>query len=294
MADPPTLSVVDVQRVLACEDDPVRSDVLTARACPRAKGHAGFTLIELVVAMVLLSLVVAMVGTVIIKALSGSSTSRAGALSDAAVARTVEALQNDIARAVTQHRDEGRLRDPMEFANAVRSNQPAHSSNPADNNLLLDIDEVVLATPTELRLRANVANSAGYECVTWSATTTAGTFRLIRRVASATSMCGTAGLGEKTFLSAPAGLKGVVTSPFSFEMLCNRTLCAGSEASPAQPCRPWQRTTAVPAGQRRWVVAINARFRAGSAEGGGSAADGTVSTAIRSRDTEQYRTALGC
>lgn len=269
-------------------------DVARVRSCPSGseRSERGFTLVELIVAMVLLSIALSIVAAVVVQAIQGSGGARAGALSDAAIASAAAALADDVARATTPDRRDNLLRDPADLAAALRRNEVAYSSNPADSGRVLDIDDVLLASPTELRVRSDVDATAGVECVTWRATV-AGAFEL-RRMVDTAGACGQGRLSSRVMLrSTRPAAANVDTSPFRYRLVCNRRSCPGSGASAAAPCRPWASEN-VAAANRRWVVGVDAVL--GTVTEGRSVASGhgSVRIAIRSRDTAAYRQGLGC
>lgn len=258
----------------------------------------GFTMIELLVAMVLLAIALAMVSTVLIQALSGGSSGRAGSVSDAAVARTMSALQDDLGAALTADRRDARLRDPDEFATAVRTGAPAFSSDPSSPGAV-DLDDVVTATPTMLEMIGDFAPNPGYECVSWQATTSSGSgsgsgYQLMRMVGPASS-CGSGSISSRRMLHAPAGASGVNAAPFSYELVCNQTLCAADPGADASaPCRPWITTGAVATARRRWVVGVVASLTQVSGSTNSAQSAGTMKASITSRRSDSYRQALGC
>ncbi|MCZ4495798.1 MAG: hypothetical protein JWM25_381, partial [Thermoleophilia bacterium] len=144
----------------------MRSLVPARRRTTGDSGERGFTLLEIMIALVLFSIAAALVTSVFVNALGGSGASRTGAVSDAAIERTTAALRDDVARAITEDRANSRLRDPSEFQSAVRTNAVARSTDPETAGATLDIDDVVVATPTQLALRVDAASTAaGVECV---------------------------------------------------------------------------------------------------------------------------------
>ncbi|MCW2962345.1 MAG: hypothetical protein JWM90_2732 [Thermoleophilia bacterium] len=271
--------------------DSVRPSGVRQQRAPISRQEQGFTLIELIVAMVLLAIALGMVSVFVLQSISGGTGARSGAASDAAIAAATVALEDDVAAAVTEDRRSNKLRDRVEFAQAVRSNGVARSNNPSDAGRVLDIDDILVATPSELQLRADVDAAAGVECVTWRASTTNG-YR-VERLVSGAGGCGTGSLSRRTHVSAPAGVTGLTATPFSYQLLCHRSSCPGSLAPASAPCRPWTSTNAA-GGQRRWVVGVSARFVNVTSDKAVAKASGSASIAVRSRDTESYRKALGC
>lgn len=240
-------------------------------------------MIELIVAMVLLSIALAVASGALIQQVSGSSSARAGAISDSQVARAAARFSDDVAAARTPDLVGGELRDPTEYAAAVRSNAVARSSNPdpARANRVLDIDPVLLATGNELRLQLEADPSPGVECVTWRVGGGAGFS--VERLVDRTRACGGGGLGRERMLVAPAGVAGIDRTPFGYEIACGG--CGGGVT-----CRPTP-VGSVRADRLRWVTAVTFGIDTVTRS---SRASGTTKVGIRIRDTESYRRALGC
>jgi type II secretory pathway pseudopilin PulG len=264
----------------------------------RFRGEVAMTLIELIVAMVLLGIAGAVVFGVLIQGLSGSSNARAGGISDAAINRTSDAMSDDIARALTEDSRAGSVRDELNFAAAVRRNETAwRASQDAAGRIdvnappeAADIDDVRVATPTSFQI------IVGDTCVTWTAApgTNDGraTFDIVRAEAPSTNCA--ASTDTKRFISAEPTAPGLDTTPFSYKLVCNPSVCPGSAAPATAPCRPFVVDSVSPA-QRRWIVGIEARIASlTNANRGVGAAQASVSQEIRGRGIESYREALGC
>lgn len=246
------------------------------------------------VGIVLLGIAGALVFTVLVQGIAGSSGSRAGGISDAAIARTADAMGDDIARAATNDNLGGAVRDEVGFANAVRRYavawKPARDAAGAVDTrapqLRADIDDVRFATPTAFQV------VAGNECITWRTTGTNGGYEVTRAVAPATNC--NAPTETRRFLTARSTAPGFNSQPFSYMLVCNPGVCPGSGAAGATPCRPW-RVASVPANRLRWIVGVDASFVSLTQSGKEAAAGhGSISQTIRSRDIETYREALGC
>ncbi len=273
---------------------PLRSMRVRPCALVRAPREAAFTLIELIVAMILLTIALGIVGGVVMQSISGSGSARSGGISDAAVARASTMLGDDVGKAMTQARRDNKVRDPADLAAAVRRNEPAISSDPADNSARVDIDDVIMATSTELRLRADVDRTAGVECVQWLARTTGSKFILRRRVDRQGAACGGGRLSDLVVLQSDSAAASLVdTTPFSYRLMCRRGTCPGSSAPASSPCRPWS-VASVPANKRRWVIGVDANLGAVTEERSAAAATGELRSSIRSREVQTWREALGC
>lgn len=289
----------DIRDATSC--DAVRVQMLATRNSSverrvgkrAAERQLGFTLIEVLVAMVLLAIAVGIVGTIVVQAVVGFRGANSGAVSDSAVTRSVDALTSDVAAAVTPDRRDNRLRDATEMSVFVRTGAVASASNQTTGESMpIDIDDLTMATPTQFRLKADVDRTPGTECVTWIAQTIGTTFTVERRV-DPWNGCGGGSLSKKTYISAPSTAAGLDTTPFTYQLICNRTVCPGSSASLAQPCRPWAVEGTVSAAQLRWVIRVDATFTQVAADGA-TGGEGATGVALRSRDTESYRKALGC
>lgn len=278
-----------VPNLESCANDTDHGDV-------PVRAEAAFTLIEMLIALVLTVIACGTVSMVLIHGFQSSSDARAGGVSDAAIRRTTEALQDDVGRAATADTRSGDVRDDTMLADAVRTGAAAYRPfrdangvvDPAKPLVPADIDDIRVATPTEVQL------IVGNECITWRAGrgTLDGraTFDITRSVAPATN-CG-ATTDTRRFVSAGPGAD---TTPFSFRLLCSRVQCPGSAAPSTAPCRPWTVETAVTGHRRRWIVGVDISFASLTQSNRGvGAGRTTVSAGIRAREVERYREALGC
>lgn len=252
----------------------------------------GWTLIELIVGMIIMIIVFGMVARGVMDAFSGASGSRAGSVSDAAISRASEAFKDDVARAETDDRAAGRDRNQVELEYAVRNGTVLQSSDPSKLGPA-DIDEVVEATRNRLTVKADVrADRTGAECVTWAMQPSPDNKKL-QFVRTVQAPCGGAVLETRTMLSAPMNQQGIEPNPFSYDLQCDRSSCPGAPSG--SRCVPWTVTSVTGTRERRWIVTIRARLVAGATEGKSAGQSrSSVLAAIRSRDTTQYKDALGC
>ncbi|MCW2955635.1 MAG: hypothetical protein JWO69_504 [Thermoleophilia bacterium] len=240
-------------------------------------------MIEVLVAMSLFAVALALVTTNLLSGISGSSTARAGSVSDQAVARTMSAFSSDIAAAQTPDRRDDMLRDPNALARAVQAGGNPLSTDPSIAARPVDLDDVVTAQGNAVQVRADVDQAAGTECVTWRTETASGRVSLVRLV-DATCPGATAGGGaisKRSYSWAPATLPGLDPTPFAFRVV-----------SPGA-CRPTLRD-AVAGVQRRWVVAVDVALVNVTTDRTPTKGAGSTSTLVRSRETGAYRKALGC
>jgi hypothetical protein len=247
-------------------------------------------MIELIVAMVLLAIVIALVGDSFLRAVSGAEFASSGAASDAAIARAVGKFQDDLAVTETADRTARLVREQASLDAALRQGVAAPSDDPTINRAV-DLEDVLQATPTLVQLQADVDRArAGAECVTWRATTSGDRYEVTRTVQG--QGCAGASETEVVFKGA-AQASGAVTQPFSYRLMCNRSVCgAASQAPSSSPCATWVQTT-VNGAQRRWITAVQAQFVANTGRSGTNGKSG-VSMNIRSRHDHMWKTALGC
>jgi prepilin-type N-terminal cleavage/methylation domain-containing protein len=259
-----------------------------------AGADAGFTLVELIVAIILLAIALSLAFSGLVGALSGGGTARNASVSDAAVYRTVAAFEDDVARAFAPDRDASKLRDPVDLQRALVEGTPAVSNDPSEIGRVLDIDDVMLATRTRLQLRVDAdTRRPGIECIEWNAAAVGSEF-VVTRTVLASPTCAGATLVEEVFLRA-ASIDGLDVNPFSYELMCRQGLCAGSQAPPVAPCRPWTVEADVGPRERRWIVGVGASFTQVSGDGRQVSRTRANSMAgIRSRETAAYRRGLGC
>ncbi|MCB0880345.1 MAG: type II secretion system protein [Thermoleophilia bacterium] len=264
--------------------------------------HA-FTMVELIVAMILLAVATALVVGGVMSGLRSSGAASAGSISDAAIARFSEQFVADVAGAETTDRIVGRVRDPFEFADAVRTGAAITSTEPATAGDRVDIYDVQQATSDTVVLMSDVladrsedpAVDPPAECVTWQVTR-GGSPQHVTYTRTVRETCGGAVVDSRVILDMPADVDGVNDDPFSYQLQCNLTDCAptGAPAGTARPCGTWTRSS-VTGAKRAWIVGIQANVTTGTTQGR-SAASSTQQQliGIRSRTTSEYARALGC
>lgn len=253
----------------------------------------GFTLIEIIVAMVLLVIAVGLVGSGIIGALRSSTGARAGSVSDAAISRAISAFSTDVATAETLDRAEGQVRDPFDLADGVRTGDPITRTDPASSSTLpVDINDIQRAEPTQFSVWSDVDHSLdnGVECVTWQAKSSGENFQVVRRAGAS---CGSG--DEQVLFSAPtAAAASLNTQPFTYVLQCNPGVCGGTAKPKNGACGTWE-SASVTGTQLRWIVGVRANFSSVSQQGQSAATtSGSTIATIRSRATLDYTAALGC
>lgn len=249
--------------------------------------------------MVLLALAIGMVMTVLVGGFQRSSDSVAGGVTDAALRRMSDAMGDDIARAGTPDHVGQAVRDDVLFDTAVRTGavafKPARSVTGA----------VLVDAPPVPAVLADVVSATGTgfqvivkdRCVDWRMVPPgpgSSTYDVVRTEYGPS--CLGAPLEKRTYASAHADTPGLDATPFSYELVCHPTACNGaSGADRARPCSPYRVDGPVTGAARAWIVGVQMRFTAVTETNRGSAGGtAVVSEAIRVRDVERYRAALGC
>lgn len=251
----------------------------------------GFTMIEMIIAMVLLSIAMGLVGSALVNALSGSSVSTSGAIADSEIAKVTARFQDDLAVAETDDRAANLVREQLVLDNALRNDADASSDDPNSSNTNVDLEDIVVATPTMVQFKAEVVRATpGAECVTWEAKTAGSAYMIVRTVGNAGCAGGTAEVVAK----GRSDSSGIVLEPFSYDLRCHRTLCVGSGATSAStPCAAWNATSVTGRRDLRRIVAIRAKFTTNQGKNATDGHSGALMN-IRSRQTHQWTTALGC
>jgi prepilin-type N-terminal cleavage/methylation domain-containing protein len=252
----------------------------------QARSESGFTLIELVVALVL--------GLVVLVMLLGAITDMFGA-SERSANRS-KAQRATVAAAEQLTDDLRSMRAPQR--------EPLHTGS-ADNlrNLLLfeqnraglEIHDLLVATPTRITFFSETVNArAGVECVTWEVLADGSMQRTVR---ASTPGCGAPGaiLHQSLVMPAPerarASAAVVIPDPFSYRTLEQP---ARVNVDPSS-CTNQTRTTLATDLQRDQVVGIDMDLRSFVASRSGRGDQELVtSVSITSRQSQEYRFAIGC
>ncbi|MCW2955555.1 MAG: hypothetical protein JWO69_424 [Thermoleophilia bacterium] len=257
----------------------------------RVREH-GFTLIEVIIALVLFGVVLAFISRPFMDGVSGANKGTATAVAERVVGEATDRFRTDVQAALAPDRDQQHIRDASKLQRALTDGSfIATSDDPAALGMRLDVADIVDASPTRLVLRADVVNdeiSPGSECVTWEASlNTSPRFSLQRTVRGGTSAaaCSAGPIRSQEWLvrDVPRAAGVTYDNLFRYGVL-----------QPAPGCRVVVQPAA-PAMQRHRVVAIDMRLSAIIVRGGAaSEASDRDLVAIRSHDSADYRRALGC
>lgn len=246
--------------------------------------------------MILLSIAFGMVGTMIVNAISSSGAGSSNVASAAAISRTLQAFESDLGNAIAPGRLETKIRDLDELKGVVQDHDPARSSDPLDAGSAVEFDDVLKADRHELQLRVDTDRQAGVECVAWTIGLVDGR-QTVERTVYRAGGCGGAAIDTDTLVKLPKAVGGAESPAgfFRYQYGCNRSECPGSAPAGAD-CRPYTApANGVPNDRRRWVVAVELHLEAMAQQGTSASQHKTAATAsIRSRNTAEYRSALGC
>ena len=147
--------------------------------------EAGFTMIELLVAMVLFGIVAAIAIQPMLDGVAGTSAGIARSESTRVSNNAADLFRSDISAALSRDRDPRRMRDATKRKRAV-TRVPFYYD--ADNsNWLepLDVRDIAIAERNRIRFEANVIDEAispGSECVEWRSTVVAARLTVTRQV----------------------------------------------------------------------------------------------------------------
>lgn len=140
------------------------------RSAPRIGSQDGFTLVELIVAMVLVAGLLAVVSSVLMKTFAESGRSRQERKVVEDVRKTFDTFANDIRKAKTPDRDPQYVGNAGELSEALL--QPEDHTKrlsiilPGQSSpTTLDVRDVVEATATSFAFRTDAVPGGGVECV---------------------------------------------------------------------------------------------------------------------------------
>lgn len=286
-------------------------------ACPQGCANAagargardnadGFTLIEIMVAMVILAIALAAVSKPLMAAFSTASHTRSVENAQADVLRAHDRLQADLLNTRSPNRNTSRQRgvDSLTEALLVSPRGGAVSDDPADRGRTYDVYDVIAATPTMLRLVADVDSRAGTECVQWDAANTAATGRIrVTRSVFPNTTCTGAAMSRDVMIpdqpwiaTSSTDTRARVPAVFSYQSVCSSAgqFCAGRFGSAGGACGGWTSAAQAGSGLNTIVgVTLNLRSINLTSNSAGAAQSSALIT-IPSREAADYRRALGC
>lgn len=260
-----------------------------ARAYAREHGEHGFTVLELVIAMVLLAVVLGLASAAFMGGLGGSASTGLSERATTQFRQMTSMLEQDTRAARAPGRDVDVLRDRDAFAAQIRTGR---STLPRS----LDVMDVRVATPTQLQLIGDVisipgnATWGGAECVTWQLVTGAS-WSVRRTVSPDEAGCSAAGALTSTWIQSTQVATGAVpTRLFSYVLGCDAAACAGGGG--CQGSRPVGSATGV---ARGWVTQVRIDLDALVKSGKATAREQlTTDVTLRNRMSDDYQYALGC
>lgn len=135
---------------------------------PFSDEERAFTLVEMIVAMIVLALVMAVIGTALVATFRGGNKSLNERRAMQQVNQTVTKVRSDVARAKAAGRDEGNFTDTGALSKALLAASPPSSifsRRDGTTGAQIFVDDIVVATPNRLMVRADVLPLAGTECV---------------------------------------------------------------------------------------------------------------------------------
>lgn len=145
--------------------------------------HAGFTLVEVIVAMILLSIVLVVAASVIVNGFAGSSKSLNERRAIQQVDRTMTSLDSALRSAKSSDRDEAIVPDAGSLSSALLAGAPLSGRRTAGGpQVTLDVNDILYADGTRIIVRSDVLPRPGVECVEYEVRVTGTNRSLIRNV----------------------------------------------------------------------------------------------------------------
>jgi prepilin-type N-terminal cleavage/methylation domain-containing protein len=131
----------------------------------RAQQH-GFTLIEVIVAMVILAIVLSVGGMMIVNGFAGTSKSINERRAIQEANRTMSSFESAIRSTKSPDRDETIISDTQALSQSLLAGkQVTGRRTPGGPELVLDPNDIVYADASRLVVRADVLPRSGVECV---------------------------------------------------------------------------------------------------------------------------------
>jgi prepilin-type N-terminal cleavage/methylation domain-containing protein len=261
----------------------------------------GFTLVELIVAMVLLAIALTMVTRGLLDGFSSTSDAITEREAQHMVDKATQQLTQDLRSARANDRNVNDIRQPYLLTRAIMLGTAIYSGDcpPSATCKLLDVADVKAATSTTFEFMADVdTSSVGAECVTYTIPPSGATFWMRRAVtaySSATRTCAAAGASGAYLIRPQKVPTSAVGHPvFSYQLVCNRS-AAGCSLAGGPKCTPTTQTSVGSAVARNWITSVTVDLTSLVERGESRSIDSLKGTAsIRTRENHDYRLALGC
>lgn len=278
--------------------------------CPRDHGtvvsQAGFTLIELVVAMIIFAVVLALTTHELVGGFGATASIMTTRKAEALVSHAADLMGDDLRSARSHDRNFDAIRQPLLLRKAIMRGDPiTHSVT----GVTLDVADVKVAEPTRFGFLSNVkANPAGTpsvdpsECILYQLESAGGGWQMARYVNdyAGAGPCGTGGV--KTVVI-PAQTTPMPSNAFSYTLVCNRAgvnglSCNGSVPAATPPgsgnCAPGA-ATSVSGTALNWIMTVSFDLSSLVERAEHNARDQLQDTiALRTRQNRDYLYALGC
>lgn len=265
----------------------------------RHRHQHGFTLVELVVAMVLGMLVLALIVGVVIDLFGSSERSAARSKAQRSSVAAAELLLSDLRAARAPHREPKFTGSSDNLRNLL-----LRGATPAPSSLL--VHDLVDARSNTLRFYAELIQSptnTTAECVSWEVVTSGALRRTVRPM-SATCTTG-AVLQQSEVMPAPRTVgtttAGAIPKPFSYRLLVqpaplaaapNPDLCTTPRVTDATAAALPGATNAL---RRDQVMGVELDLRSFiTTKVGRGDQELITSASIVSRQSQEYRYAIGC
>ncbi|MBC7644367.1 MAG: type II secretion system protein [Thermoleophilia bacterium] len=186
----------------------------------RLKSETGFTLVELLVAIVLLAIIGVVISTVLIGLYHSSTRTHTRARAMQTAVHATDSLQDNLRAAHARYRDAAHVRSADDLRGALLFGEvPRDATVPGG---VLDLHDIAKATPTELIFQSDVLTEASGvavvpECVRWALDASGA---LVREIRSWSFQCQTLGAPrESAVMMPPNQQKGINPQPFRYVLL---------------------------------------------------------------------------
>jgi len=261
------------------------------RACPppspvlcHTRSRDGFTLVEVLIAMVLMAVVFALGSSFLTRSVASSSEANGDSRARAKALEASERFATDVRSARATGRDGTVVVGTNALIRAVRDDGNLYDTS----GTVLDWRDVAVALPTRLVLQSDVVDTPGFErpeCITWEVIApSSASWYLQRTVRSWTTRCVTNGAQlERTRLSdivtgAPP------TRMFSYDIARS----AGTYCTTVGSIAP-------SSSDRNRIVAVSMDYGGIVANGNKASITGTANKiTLRARLGADYQDAMGC